>query len=74
MLSRTVPLEVGEGRIAAELATIQAGFPGVMIGSYPKITERGYATDIVLRCRDEGPLAEATAAVARLAAGLATSD
>jgi molybdopterin-biosynthesis enzyme MoeA-like protein len=35
MLSRTVPLNLGEGDVAAPLKAIQAAHDGVMIGSYP---------------------------------------
>jgi molybdenum cofactor synthesis domain-containing protein len=66
MLSRTVPAPFGESRIAKELGEIQALFPDVAIGSYPKMLEGSFATDIVLRGRDEPRLDEAAEQVAVL--------
>lgn len=75
MLSRTVPASMGEGRIAKGLAAIQAAYPDVLIGSYPTHDERGFRTNLVLRCRDEARLAKAEAEVEamveRVAAGAA---
>ena len=70
MLSATVPASMGEGRIAAGLAAIQLDFPDVSIGSYPKMLDGGFATDIVLRSRDGDRLALAVRAVEELIAGL----
>ncbi len=72
MLSATVPASMGEGRIAAGLGAIQKDFPDVSIGSYPKMLDGGFATDIVLRSRDEVRLAEAVRAVEQLIASLLT--
>lgn len=73
MLSATVPASMGEGRIAAGLGAIQKDFPDVSIGSYPKMLDGGFATDIVLRSRDEARLAEAVRAVEQLIASLLTA-
>ncbi len=70
MLSATVPASMGEGRIAAGLGAIQKDFPDVSIGSYPKMLDGGFATDIVLRSRDAERLAVAVRAVEELIAGL----
>jgi molybdenum cofactor synthesis domain-containing protein len=70
MLSATVPASMGEGRIAAGLGAIQEDFPDVSIGSYPKMLDGGFATDIVLRSRDAGRLATAVQAVETLIASL----
>ena len=70
MLSATVPASMGEGRIAAGLAAIQLDFPDVSIGSYPKMLDGGFATDIVLRSRDGDRLALAVRAVEELIASL----
>ena len=70
ILSETVPAPMGEGRIAAGLAAIQGDYSDVAIGSYPKMLENGFATDIVLRSRDAARLAEAVRAVELLIASL----
>ncbi|MCW5697736.1 MAG: competence/damage-inducible protein A [Bauldia sp.] len=66
MLSRTVVFRVGESRIAAGLAAAQADFPEVLIGSYPSFDDQGYATQVVLRCRDEVLLARVETVVVAL--------
>jgi molybdenum cofactor synthesis domain-containing protein len=66
MLSRTVTFRVGESRISAGLRAAQADFPDVLIGSYPGFDDSGYATQVVLRCRDEGRLAAAELVVIAL--------
>lgn len=54
MLSRTVPLNLGEGDVAQRLKEIQQAHEGVMIGSYPFEKPDGrYGTNIVIRSRDE---------------------
>lgn len=70
MLSRTVPVGMGEGRIAAKLGAIQADYPDVSIGSYPKMLDGAFATDIVLRSRDAARLDEAAQAVERMVAAM----
>ena len=66
MLSQTVPASMGEGRIAAGLAAIQNDFADVAIGSYPKMLDGSFATDIVLRSRDAARLELAVRAVEAL--------
>lgn len=70
MRSRTVEFRGGEGDAAKPLGEIQKGFPGVVIGSYPFQAPDGFATNLVLRSRDEAALAEAYAAVCRMAEDL----
>ncbi|MCX5496972.1 molybdopterin-binding protein [Kaistia dalseonensis] len=70
MLSRTVPANMGEGRIAAQLGAIQKDFPDVAIGSYPKMLDGGFSTDIVLRSRDADRLDEAARAVEAMIASI----
>jgi len=70
MLSRTVPVGMGEGRIAKQLGEIQLEFPDVSIGSYPKMLDGAFATDIVLRSRDEGRLDQAARAVEAMVAAM----
>ena len=53
-----------EGTIAGPLGQVQATFPDVPMGSYPRFEEGvGFTTTLVLRSRDAGRLEEATAAV-----------
>jgi molybdenum cofactor synthesis domain-containing protein len=73
MLSRTVFADMGEGVIAKGLSEVQAAFPDVTIGSYPKQVDGRFATDLVIRARDEARLAEATSAVEDLVARVAAS-
>ncbi|MEM9470717.1 MAG: competence/damage-inducible protein A [Pseudomonadota bacterium] len=66
MLSRTVPLDLGEGDVAARLKEIQVAHRGVMIGSYPYERDGRFATNIVVRSRDETAMNAAAAEVERL--------
>jgi len=60
VLSRTVPAKVGEGIIATPLAELQAEFPDVKMGSYPRMGDGAVRTELVLRCVDEARLEQAT--------------
>lgn len=65
--SRSVMIEAGEGDIAIPLKDIQARYPEVIIGSYPKeLPGSRFAADIVLRSRDEDTLEKAAAEVEAL--------
>ncbi len=66
MQSRTVPLDLGEGDVAARLKEIQVAHHGVMIGSYPYERDGRFATNIVVRSRDEAAMNAAAAEVERL--------
>jgi len=63
ILSRTVDAGLPESRLAKRLGEIQADYPDTMIGSYPRAKDGRFTTQIVIRSRDEAPLANATAAV-----------
>jgi molybdenum cofactor synthesis domain-containing protein len=67
MQSRTVEFRGGEGDAAKPLGEIQKAFPTVVIGSYPFQAADGFATNLVLRARDPVALADAYAAVCRMA-------
>jgi len=75
--SRTVPAQVGEGLVAAPLAALQAEYPDVKMGSYPRMGDGAVRTELVLRSPDEARLEEAAAklrnivAEAHRAAGIA---
>ena len=63
----TVEFRGGEGDAAKPLGEIQKAFPGVVIGSYPFQAPDGFATNLVLRSRDEAALEQALAAVRSMA-------
>ncbi|KXF77234.1 molybdenum cofactor biosynthesis protein [Paramesorhizobium deserti] len=63
LLSRTVTCPFGEGIIGAPLRAIQEAHPDTIIGSYPRYEEGKFATELVVRARDEEKLAAASAAV-----------
>lgn len=67
MTSRTVAFRGGEGDAAKPLGEIQKAFPTVVIGSYPFQAPDGFATNLVLRSRDEAALAAAYGEVCRMA-------
>lgn len=69
MLSRTVPLNLGEGDVARRLKEIQQAHEGVMIGSYPFEKPDGrYGTNIVIRSRDEDKMNAAADEVEKMPA------
>lgn len=70
MLSRNVEFRGGEGDAAKPLGEIQKAFPMVVIGSYPFQAADGFATNLVLRSRDEAALEQALAAVRKMAQDL----
>ena len=71
MLSRTVPLNLGEGDVAQRLKEIQQAHEGVMIGSYPFEKPDGrYGTNIVVRSRDEDRMNAAADEVEKIPAGI----
>ena len=70
MASRTIMLLAGEGDAAKPLGEIQGRFPNVVIGSYPFEHASGFATNLVLRSRDDGALASAEAEVRAMAEAL----
>lgn len=67
MLSRNIEFLGGEGDVAKPLGEIQKAFPQVVIGSYPFQAPDGFATNLVLRSRDEAMLEEALHAVRKMA-------
>jgi molybdenum cofactor synthesis domain-containing protein len=54
--SRTIQFLGGEGDIAKPLKEVQDRYPGVTIGSYPFETPQGFATNLVMRSRDQAVL------------------
>lgn len=67
MKSRNVEFRGGEGDAAKPFGEIQKAYPTVVIGSYPFQAPDGFATNLVLRSRDEAALEEAYRAVCRMA-------
>jgi len=75
LVSRSVPFPFGEGVIGTPLGEIQKAHPETIIGSYPKMMEDGrFATEIVIRAREEAKLSQAEAAVRALLAKLGKED
>jgi molybdenum cofactor synthesis domain-containing protein len=70
MMSRSVEFRGGEGDAAKPLGEIQKAFPMVVIGSYPFQAPDGFATNLVLRSRDESALEQALTAVRNMAQDL----
>lgn len=68
MLSETMRAGLKEGDIGTALAAIAKAHPETSIGSYPFWSETGPDTNIVVRSRDPGQLADAAAAVAAMIA------
>ena len=61
-ISRTVRVEgSGEGAIASPLEAVAKAHPDMSMGSYPFFGADGYGSNLVVRGRDAGPLAEAVA-------------
>jgi len=52
-----------EGVYAEALANVAKEHAGVVIGSYPSFSQKGFENRIVLRCKDDGLLAHAEKAV-----------
>ncbi len=75
--SLTIRCRVGEGSIGSAFGLIQAEFPDVKMGSYPRMGSTSVMTELVLRSPDEDRLAlaaervRAMVAVAHANAGLA---
>jgi molybdenum cofactor synthesis domain-containing protein len=67
MTSKTVEFRGGEGDAAKPLGEIQKAYPSVVIGSYPFQAPDGFATNLVLRSRDEATLDLAYRDVCRMA-------
>ena len=67
MSSKIVEFRGGEGDAAKPLGEIQKAYPSVVIGSYPFQAPDGFATNLVLRSRDEAALDQALAAVKAMA-------
>jgi molybdenum cofactor synthesis domain-containing protein len=68
VLSRTVPAQVGEGIVAAPLAALQADYPDVKMGSYPRMGNGAVRTELVLRSPDAARLDEATEKLRKIVA------
>jgi molybdenum cofactor synthesis domain-containing protein len=71
--SLTVAVQGGEGDVAKPLKEIQERFPQVIIGSYPFQSPQGFATNLVLRSRDDEALVAAVKDVRQMAEELTRS-
>lgn len=64
MLSESIDVPgIKEGDYGMGLARIAKEFPGASIGSYPHMTENGFANQVVVRSKDEAVLKSAVKAV-----------
>jgi molybdenum cofactor synthesis domain-containing protein len=63
VVSSTIQVRVGEGRIATELAQIQRAHASVAIGSYPQFTDNGPRVQLVVRGRDADAVNKAVDAI-----------
>ena len=68
--SITIEFQGGEGDVAKPLGEIQSNFANVTIGSYPFESAQGYATNLVLRSRDQYALAKVALEVEMMAEAL----
>ena len=64
LLSETIRADAKEGDVGTELGAVAKAHPDAIIGSYPFFDEKlGPNTNIVVRSRDAGKLAQAKAAI-----------
>lgn len=68
VLSETIDAGLKEGDIASDLREIAKNHPETTIGSYPYMSEKGFATRVVVRSRDAEKLAVAKADVEAMSA------
>ena len=73
VLSQTITIQGGEGDVAKPLKDIQERSHEVIIGSYPFESPQGFATNLVLRSRDQSALATAMNEVRQMAVELTRS-
>ena len=67
LISETIRADAKEGDVGTELGAIAKAHPDTIIGSYPFFDEKlGPNTNIVVRSRDAGKLAQAKAAVEKM--------
>ena len=71
VISETIHCPYGEGDIGEPLAAIQKAHPDVSIGSYPRFSSDGFYTQLVVRGREEGGIAAATADIHQMLEKLA---
>lgn len=64
--SRVFPFNCGEGDLAEALRVLDGEHPAVSIGSYPKLKDGRFSTEIVLRSRDRDALDAAALAAQKL--------
>lgn len=64
--TRTFPFNCGEGDLAEALRALDGQHPAVSMGSYPKLQDGRFTTEIVLRSRDRDALDAAALAAQKL--------
>lgn len=70
LLSRSLTVEMPEGRVAKDLGALQADYPDVEMGSYPFTRDGRFGTRLVLRSTDPARLAEAAERLDRIVTDL----
>lgn len=70
LLSRSLTVEMPEGKVAKDLGALQAAYPDVEMGSYPYTREGRFGTRLVLRSTDPARLIEAAERLDRIVATL----
>ena len=70
IISRTVECPFGEGDIGGPLGAIQEAHADVAIGSYPRLKDGRFTTQLVVRGRDADAVAKAVEAVEAMVEGL----
>jgi molybdenum cofactor synthesis domain-containing protein len=64
----------GEGIIGGPLRDIQKAHPDTIIGSYPKMTDSGYAVELIVRSKDGAALEAAAQDVRAMLTGLVSTQ
>ena len=70
MISEAIDCPFGEGDIGSPLAAIQKANPETSIGSYPRFTDTGFSTQLVVRGRDRARVNAAADAIHSMIATL----
>ena len=63
VVSEAIDCPFGEGDIGEQLAGIQQDSPETSIGSYPRFSDDGFYTQIVVRARDQETIDKATVSI-----------
>ncbi|MEO2039013.1 MAG: competence/damage-inducible protein A [Martelella sp.] len=70
IISEAIDCPFGEGDIGTQLAAIQKAHPDTAIGSYPRFSEKGFNTQLVVRARERAHVDAAANAIRAMIAAL----